>query len=396
MTKQDLPLAGVRVLDLSRLLPGAYCSLLLADLGAVIVKVEDMKGGDYLRWIPPLVNSYGVYYHAMNRNKRSIALDLAATKGKSVFKRLVADFDVVLESFRPGVMDRLGLGYSVLQTLNPRLVYCAISGYGQDGPYRLRAGHDINYISIAGILGATGAPDGAPVIPAAQIGDFSGSYAAAVGILAALVGCSVSGRGRMLDISLTESALSFMATHLAKNSFDGGQFQRGRGMLSGGLACYNIYRTKDQKYLALGALEPKFWSAFAIAIGREDWVGRQFDDDQEALSREVARVVSDRTRDEWLAIAQAHEICCEPVYDLQEVAYDSQLAAREVLVHVEHAQGASTLQVRTPIRLSDAPAAPLRPAPDYGADTRSILTEHGFSDAEIQELFSEKVIGGPS
>ena len=389
MSQPNLPLAGVVVLDLSRLLPGAYGSLLLADLGADIIKIEDLKGGDYMRWIPPLVDQYGVHYHATNRNKRSVGLDLAAPKGKAVFRRLAARADVVLESFRPGVMDRLGLGYPILQAHNPRLVYCAISGYGQDGPYRRRVGHDLNYIAIAGLLGATGEAGGPPVMPAVQIADLGGSYAAAVGILAALVGRGTDGRGRRVDISMTEVALSFMTTHLARHWFSGPAEPRGQGMLSGGLACYNIYPTRDGKYLALGALEPKFWSAFLTRAGRGDLIDRQMDEDQAALHAEVAAIVHQRTRDEWMALLEGHEVCCEPVYAMAEVAADPQLQAREVLLRDP---GVPVIHVRTPVRLPDGPTPQPRTAPAYGADTRPVLREFGFTDAEIADLQAAGIV----
>ncbi|MBI1748968.1 MAG: CoA transferase [Acidobacteria bacterium] len=394
MSLHPLPLAGTSVLDLSRLLPGAYCSLLLADLGANVIKIEDLKGGDYLRWIPPLVDEYGIYYHVTNRNKKSVALDLTQPKGKKVFQRLVAGVDVVLEGFRPGVMDRLGLSYEALRVINPRLVYCAISGFGQEGPYRLRAGHDINYISIAGILGATGEADGPPTLPAVQVADFSGSYSAAVGILAALVGRAASGHGRMVDISLTDSALSFMAVHIARNWFERSGFPRGQGMLSGGLACYNVYATQDKKWLALGALEPKFWKAFVTLAGHDDLVDRQFEENQASLRKSVAAIVAAKTQEEWVALGRNHDICCEAVYELDEVERDPHLQAREVFIRVALPGGGQSIQIRCPIRLTETAAAPAQPAPKYGQDTQATLAAHGFSEAEIKELVAEKVVLG--
>lgn len=382
-------LSKLRVLDLSRLLPGAYCSLLLADLGADVIKVEDSKGGDYMRWIPPLVDEYGAYFHATNRNKKSIKLNLDSPRGKEIVKRLAARSDVLIESFRPGVMQKQGLGYDALAELNPRLVYCSITGYGQSGPYSRKAGHDINYISIAGILAGMRQRDGRPVMPSVQLADVGASYVAALSILAALLEREASGKGNFLDVSITEAALSFMTVHLGKYLFD--KEPRGGGMLSGGLACYNVYKTKDGKYLSLGALEVKFWKEFLVIVGREDLIERQFDQQQEEVWSEISRIFETKTRDEWLSLFKGKEVCCEPVYELDEVTTDPQIRARDMIFRLRLANGDEWEQVRTPVKPSDE-ASQRERAPGYGEHTRDILKEFGYSENEITELAKEGII----
>ena len=270
-------LAGLRVLDLSRLLPGGFCSLLLADYGAEVLKVEDTGAGDYIRWAPPHVDgvepsSASAPFLALNRGKRSVRIDLKTEAGREVFLRLVAGADVVLESFRPGVMERLGVGWERLRAANPRLVYCAITGYGQDGPYAARAGHDMNYLGLVGLLGLTGEAEGPPVQAAGQIADLGGgALMAAFGILAALR----SGQGQMVDVSMADGALSWLAMVAARMLAEGAAPRRGALELAGGLACYRPYACADG-HVTLGALEPKFWQAWCRGVGREDLIEQQF------------------------------------------------------------------------------------------------------------------------
>ena len=277
-----LPLEGMRVLDLSRLLPGGFCSLLLSDFGAEVLKVEDTGMGDYVRWAPPFYegadrSAASALFLALNRGKRSIRVDLKSAEGREVLLRLVRGADVLLESFRPGVLDRLGVGYDVLRAENPGLVYCAITGYGQDGPFRDRAGHDLDYLARVGLLGLTGDADGPPVQAAGQIADLGGgALMAAFGILAALRERDRSGEGQLVDVSMADGALSWLAMVAARYFADGAAPARGGLELGGALLCYRPYRCADG-WVALGALEPKFWQAWCRGVGREDLVERQFD-----------------------------------------------------------------------------------------------------------------------
>ncbi len=364
-------LRGLRVLDLSRLLPGGFCSLLLADFGADVIKVEDTGMGDYVRADPPA-------FHALNRGKRAISIDLKNPAGKQAFVRMARDADVVLESFRPGVMDRLGVGYERLREENPRLVYCAISGYGQAGPYAQRAGHDMNYLALAGLLGLTGEPDGAPVQAAGQIADLGGgALMAAFGILAALRERDVSGEGQFVDISMKDGALSWLAMDAARVLAGAAAPARGGAPLAGGLICYRPYRCADG-WVTLGALEPKFWQAWCHGVGRPDLADRQFDAIGSVTHHAVEQEFAARTREEWQAFNDEHDCCVEPV-----LALDEALARAGDMV-VE--SGAERL-LGTPVRLSRTPADPTRGAgPPRGADTDAVLTEAGLSDDEIGAL----------
>ena len=368
-------LDGLRVLDLSRLLPGGFCSLLLADFGADVIKVEDMGMGDYVRAHEPS-------FHALNRGKRSIRIDLKHEAGRDAFLRLVRGADVVLESFRPGVMDRLGVGYERLRQENPRLVYCAITGYGQDGPYAQRAGHDMNYLALTGLLGLTGEPDGPPIQAAGQIADLGGgALMAAFGILAALSERERSGEGQLVDVSMTDGALSWLAMVAARYLAGDVVPRRGEPELSGGLICYRPYRCADG-WVTLGALEPKFWRAWCLGVGREDLAERQFEPVGSDVHRAVEAVFAGRTRAEWQAFNDEHDCCLEPVLGLDE-ALDSELVrAREMVVEVDGMR-----LLGTPVKLSRTPADPTRAGgPPIGADGEDVLAEAGFGAEEIAAL----------
>ena len=278
----SLPLEGVKVLDLSRLLPGGFCSLLLADFGADVLKVEDTGMGDYVRWATPYYegvedSAKSALFLSLNRGKRSMRVNLKTDAGREVLLRAVAEADVVLESFRPGVLDRLGVGYEAMRAVNPRIVYCAISGYGQDGPLRDRSGHDMNYLGLVGLLGLTGDRDGPPTQAAGQIADLGGgALMAAFGILAALRERDVSGEGQLVDVSMADGALSWLAMVAARALAEGVTPRRGGLELAGSLVCYRPYEASDG-WVTLGALEPKFWAAWCRGVGREDLIAKQFE-----------------------------------------------------------------------------------------------------------------------
>jgi alpha-methylacyl-CoA racemase len=368
-------LAGLRVLDLSRLLPGGFCSLLLADFGADVIKVEDTGMGDYVRADEPS-------FHALNRGKRSVRIDLKNAAGRDAFLRLVRTADVVLESFRPGVMDRLGVGYARLREENPRLVYCAITGFGQDGPYAQRAGHDMNYLALTGLLGLTGEPDGPPIQAAGQIADLGGgALMAAFGILAALRARERSGEGQFVDVSMTDGALSWLAMVAARYLADGRLPRRGEDQLAGGLICYRPYRCADG-WVTLGALEPKFWRAWCEGLGREDLADRQFEAVGSDTHRAVEAVFAERTRAQWRAFNDEHDCCLEPVLGLDEALESELFRAREMVVEVDDAR-----LLGTPVKLSRTPADPARAGgPAIGADTDPVLAEAGYGAEEIGAL----------
>ncbi|MGZ3458930.1 MAG: CaiB/BaiF CoA transferase family protein [Archangium sp.] len=387
-----LPLCGLKVLDLSRLLPGPYATLVLADLGATVDKVEDPEGGDYLRQMPPLRDDESALFYGLNRNKRSLVLDLKSPEGREALKRLVRGYDVLVESFRPGVLDKLGVGWSVLHAENPRLVYCAISGYGQTGPDRLKAGHDINYAARAGVLGYGGQADGAPALPGVQLGDIGGgSLFALVGLLAALHERERTGRGRFVDVSMTDGALAFLHVHLAARLFMGEQGQplrRGREALNGGFAGYGLYRTRDGRYLSVGALEPKFLAGVCAVLGRPDLLADAYDTGEagERVRAELTRLFAEHPLAHWKERFADADVCVEPVLEGDEVLADPQLRARGLFVEAEDSQrGRQVIHLLTPLRLGETP---LRPPPALGQHSRKILSESGFSPEEIEKLVS--------
>jgi alpha-methylacyl-CoA racemase len=376
------PLEGVRVLDLSRLLPGPFLTMVLADLGADVVKVEDPHVGDYLRQIPPLKAGMAGRFLAVNRDKRSLALDLKSAAGQAAFLRLAAKADVVVESFRPGVMDRLGVGWAALSAVNPRLVMCSISGYGQDGPYAHRAGHDLDYIALAGVLAMGGGRGGAPAMPGVQVADLAGGALWGVtGVVAALFGRDRTGQGSHLDISMTEGALALLAAELGNLDAGAALPTRGETTLNGGVACYSVYRCKDGRYLAVGALEPKFWLAFNAAIGRAGDMGEIIapPERQEAVRAEVQAILSTRTRDEWVAALAGHDCCAEPVLELDELRDHPLHRARDVFFTIDDGSGGEVVQVKTPV----GPASARRLPPTLGQHSREVLAEYGFTDPEI-------------
>jgi alpha-methylacyl-CoA racemase len=399
----SLPLDGVRVLDLSRLLPGGFCSLLLADFGADVVKVEDTGMGDYVRWSPPYYegaddSAKGALFLALNRNKRSIRIDLKTEQGRAVLLRLVKDTDVLLESFRPGVLDRLGVGYDVLREANPGLVICAITGYGQDGPLRNRSGHDMNYLGLVGLLGLTGEADGPPIQAAGQIADIGGgALMGAFGILAALRHRDATGEGQVVDVSMADGALSWLAMVAARYFAEGVVPQRGGLELAGSLVCYRPYQCADG-WVTLGALEPKFWQAWCRGVGREDLIPKQFEAPGSDAHVTVQSIFMERTRAQWEAFAGEHDCCLEPVLDLDEALSSELVRAREMVV--EHDQPGATETVRllgVPIKLSATPGdAGLRPGPALGEHTAEVLAAAGYSAEEIAALQESGAVAGPA
>jgi alpha-methylacyl-CoA racemase len=397
----ELPLAGLRVLDLSRLLPGPFCSLLLADFGAEVIKVEDTGMGDYVRWSPPYYEgaeetARGALFLALNRGKRSVRIDLKSDAGREVLLRLVRDADVLLESFRPGVMDRLGVGYERLREENSRLVYCAISGYGQDGPLRDRSGHDINYLGLNGLLGLTGDADGPPVQSAGQIADIGGgSLMAAVGIMIALRERDRSGEGQLVDCSMFDGSLSWLAMVAAEAFAAGRAPRRGQLQLAGRFICYRPYACADG-YVSMGALEPKFWAAWCEGVGRPDLVAHQFDPPGSTAHDEVSAAFAERSREEWRNFAAEYDCCLEPILDLDEVLDSELVRAREMVVSLDQPGVTGPVrQLGVPIKLGRTPADPSRgPGPGLGEHTDEVLAAAGFSVEEIAALHERGAIAG--
>ncbi len=378
-------LRGIRVLDLSRLLPGPFLTMVLADMGADVVKVEDPKMGDYLRSMPPLGKSgMSGRYLAINRGTRSIALDLKVGAARDAFLRLVDKADVVVESFRPGVMDKLGLGYAQMCARNPKIVVCSISGYGATGPFVERAGHDLNYIALAGVLGMTGPAGGAPQMPGVQIADLAGGALwSATAILAALVGRERPGKGAHIDISMTEGALALLAAEIG-NLECGVKPTRGAEELNGKLAVYGVYKCKDGRYVAVGALEPKFWIALNQAIGRAPNVAEIVGNpEQQAKTRaELAAIFETKTAAEWAAFFADKDCLVEVVLEVDELSAHPLHQARGLFFEITGPDGKPLQQIRTPV----GTPANAGPPPRLGQHTREVLEEYGLSAAEITAL----------
>ena len=383
----DKPLAGVRVLDLSRLLPGPYCTLVLADLGAEVVKVEDTEGGDYIRAMGPFVDGESSYFLALNPGKKSVSLNLKAPAGRDLFLRLAATARVVVESFRPGAVDRLGIGYKAVRAVNPGVVYCSISGYGQDGPDRDLAGHDLDFSARAGILGLCGRPGELPTIPPVQIADLSSALFAATGILAALRESDRTGAGRYLDIGMLDSALALMVMPVAEY-VAGERGGRGRMPLSGKHPCYNVYRTRDGRDISLAALERKFWEGFCRKVGRDDLLPLQFTERPEDFALFEALFAS-RTAAEWREFLAGTDFCCGVVPTIEEVFADPQVAARGLVIP-SPPSGPRVSRLGHPLR--DRSERGRGPCPGHGQHTGEVLGELGLTGPELDALEAAGVV----
>lgn len=388
-------LSGFKILDLSRLLPGPFCSMLLADMGADVIKVEDPKLGDYIRWWPPRVGKNSGFHVVLNRNKRSLSLNLKAPEGRDIFLKLVRDADVVLEGFRPGVMAKLGLGYDTLAAINPRLVYCAITGYGSDGPLALKAGHDINYLALNGVLSYCGR-DGLPTLPAVQIADLGGgALYAAFSIVTALLARERLGKGQCIDISMTEGAFTWHCLRWGRFLGDGQTPAPGDDFLNHGYACYNIYETRDGRHMSLGALEPQFWKAFCRTVGRPEWDQPSYFEPgphQKTLQEAIAALFKEKTLAQWTEIFQGSDCCCEPILNLAEVMEDPQMKARGMVVDLVHESWGAYRQLGIAPKFSLTPGSLRTHAPELGEHTDEILKGLQYSREELEALRSSGVI----
>ena len=388
------PLKGIKVLDLSRLLPGGFCSMMLGDFGAEVIKVEEPGRGDYVRWAPPFIEGQSAYFLSINRNKKSLVLDLKNPKGTEVFLRLVPTADVVIESFRPGVVDRLGIGYPSVAKVNPRIIYCSISAFGQSGPFRDREGHDLNCLALSGLLSITGTKGGPLIIPGVQLSDYGASMMATNAILLGLIERQASGQGQYCDISMLDAVTSWMGMHVVKYLADRLLPDPQDAMFNGALACYNVYKTKDDRYVVLGGLEEKFWSNFCKLIGREDLIPLQGEGQtiQERIKKEISQLFREKTMAEWLELLDGKGICFSPVLNIEESLNFRHLQERGMFQDIEGEEGKPIPQVGFPIKLSNTPAAHFIPPPQMGQDSQSVLQNAGFSIEEIQLLEEEGII----
>lgn len=370
-----MPLEGVRVLDLTRLLPGPYASLMLADFGADVIKIEEPKLGDYARW-----GEYSPMFHSLNRNKRSVTLDLKSEVDKDIFIDLIKTADVLIESFRPGVMDRLGLGYETLKQHQPKLIYCAVTGFGQTGPYKDVPGHDINFLSYSGLLELQGERDKGPVSSSVQIGDIGGgALMATIGILLSIIEAKKTGKGQLVDISMLDGSVSWMQAILPHYLATNQPPKRGELLLNGGRACYEIYETSDHRFLSVGALEYKFWKNFCTVIGKEELISQLEAplERQYSMKKEIQAVIGRKTLKEWVNLFSGVDACVSPVLKVEEMIEDPQIKHRQIIEEVDVPETGGVRQMANPIKLSRTKAKTIRRAPKLGEHNEEIFKELG-------------------
>ena len=392
------PLASLKILDFSTLLPGPFGSMMLADLGAEVLRVEAPNRPDMVRFAPPYDGDSSAWHRVLNRNKRTIALDLKKPDALPIIHKLITDggYDIVLEQFRPGVMDRLGIGYEALRQINPQLIYCAVTGYGQTGPYRDRAGHDNNYLALSGIMSHTGRQADGPPPLGVQMADVGGgAMGAVVGILSAVVHRTQTGEGQMVDISMLDMSIAWHA-HVVSHYLVGDETpERESWSLNGG-SFYDYYETKDGRFLSVGSLEPKFWQGFCQAIERPDLItdGGSLDTAvQQTLKTEIRNTLKSRTLDEWVDIFSQIDVCVEPVLSIPEMVEHPQTKARGMVVDVPRDDGSAQKQVGSPFKFSQSEATYHYVGRAIGEHTKDVLTELGLSEAEIEGLQERGVFG---
>lgn len=389
------PLKGVKILDFTRLLPGPLATMFLADMGADVIKIEDPDNPDYIRDFEPRSDGMSILYLSLNRSKRSLALNYLSAEGKQTILNLVKTADVLIEQFRPGVMQQMGLGYETLKEINPHLIYVSVTGYGQQSSMAMAAGHDLNYIAIAGALGITGAAGGPPVMPGFQLADIAGgSYMAMNAVTAALYQREKTGKGDWIDVSMTDATLPFSALQFAYQQGTKQGIDRGKYELSGGLTNYNVYKCADGKYVALGSLEPKFWNKFCIRTNKPEWQSAFVKKGEalEELKKEVAAFFSGKTRSEWIDFFKHDDICLTVVNELEELENDPYLNERSMFVQNEHPAVGKYKTINQPLKFKETTFDNNWGAPELGSDSASILKELNYTDAQIATMLSKGVI----
>ncbi len=387
------PLSGIRILDLTRLFPGPLCTLHLGDLGADVIKIEDTHAGDYARHSPPLQKNLSSFFLAINRNKRSLVLDLSVDKGKKIFMKLTEKADVIIESFRPGVMQKLGIDYQTIHKINPKIIYCSITGYGQSGTNKDKAGHDLNFIAEAGVLHRN--RNEKPQIPNFQIGDIvGGSLNAAMGIMAAIIQRGKTGEGQYLDVSIYDGLISHSVIALSHMKSKETLGFETSGMLYGDLHSYNIYETKDHRFIALAALEFKFWQRFCIAANKTQWLSKHivFGPESQKLKLELSDFFSSKNLAEWMEVFKDSDCCLSPVASLEEALENKTSESENVLLTQKHSEEGIVPQFFFPIKFSGIYISYEKQAPVYGENSAEILRETGFSEQEISIFIKEKII----
>jgi crotonobetainyl-CoA:carnitine CoA-transferase CaiB-like acyl-CoA transferase len=371
-------LEGIKILDLSRLFPGPYCSMILADLGADVLRIEDRRFAGEGPGMPTVM-----------RNKRHMTLNLKHPQGKDIFYRLAREGDVILEGFRPGVTARLGIDYESIKKINEKMIYCSVTGYGQDGPYRNMVGHDVNYLSFGGVLGLNGEAGGDPVIPPIQVADMAaGGMNAALGIMGALIARQRTGRGQYIDISMLDGIVAMLPFPVSLLWGLGQNPRRGDTLLSGRYPCYSVYETREGGFISIGALEPRFWEALCRKLGREDFIPSQYDEGEkrEEIFSFLRATFKTKTREEWMEELKDVDVCLGKVLSLEETLRDPQVVSRRMVTDFADPRKGKMRLLSSPLKLSDTPPD-IRTAPaDFGEHTEEVLGELGFNADQIEEL----------
>lgn len=386
-------LAGIKILDMTRLLPGPFASVLLADFGAEVIKLEDPGLGDYCRDFEPKIRDASMWHLMLNRNKRSLTLDLKSPQGKELFFELVKQADVVMDSYRPGVLDKLGISYQAAQRVNPGIIYCSVTGYGQQGPYVYDAGHDLNYVSLAGITSMSGVKDGKPALPGVLSSDLSSGLYAALSIMIALRHRERTGAGQAIDISLHNVALSLLPTAASAYFGSGEVVQRGMAWYCGSQPNYNIYATEDRRYLAVANFEKKFWVNMCKCLERLDLCDA-IDDPKlfESTYEKLQAIFLTKTSAQWMELFAGKDTCITPVLDFAEAMRDPHTLANEMVLEVEDEKYGRHQQPGFAMKLSLTPGQISRHAPTLGENSEEILRENGFTKEQIAKLRSLKII----
>ena len=392
------PLSSLRILDFTTLLPGPFATMVLADMGASILRVEAPNRPDMVRSMPPFDGDMAAWHGVLNRSKRSLALDLKKPGAADIIRRLITSggYDIVIEQFRPGVMDKLGAGYEALKRANPALIYCAITGYGLTGPLRDRAGHDINYLSVTGVMSHSGRRKGGPVPMGVQVADIGGgSLGALVGLLAAVIQRQVSGAGQLVDISMADMMLAWQA-HIFSQHLIGQEAVEREALLLNGGGFYDFYETADNRYLSVGSLEPKFWAGFCQAIGRPDLISQGYDLEPAVtrkLKAQIREAIATRPLAAWIEVFTPLDVCVEPVLDVSEVLARAQTQARQMLVDVPKPNGGKQKQIGSPFRFSGSYPAYKHTGVKLGAHSIEVLAEIGYSELEIEDFRDKGFFG---
>lgn len=369
-------LTGIRVLDMSRLLPGPYCTMLLADFGAEVIKIEELGKGDYSRSFPPFLKDFGYWHLQLNRNKQSVVLDLKSEEDKNIFLELVKTADVVVESYRPGVLKKLGVDYEAAAKVNPKIIYCSLSGYGSKGPLAHKADHDLGYLSLAGVTAMSGEADGAPAIPGVLMADMNAALSAGMSIMIALRHAALTGQGQEIDISLFNVAMNLMPG--AASLFFGSGFvaERGNNWLTGAYANYNIYATADGRYVSVGCLEKKFWRNLCMGLGKEELIDMVDDESNHPyLKEQLAEAFKQKTMREWEEFFADKDACVTPVLNFKEAVESEQVQANEMVLNVQDDELGEYQQLGFAMKLSKTPARLNKRAPRLGEDTEKILAQ---------------------